>query len=620
MNIALFYQLRERLCASAVAGCDIISEDFRLKRAIEEFEPLAKANKVFGKLYAMCGELFTSDKPAPLLADCIALCDALAVTQGTFKDNSETSESVGVVSCEPSDIRYSSLKNEQNIESRDPRVINDYLCKLKVNTSEYSKQFIVNFGKDLVPALKKRLDLTNPKESGVIVKMVGELSGAEENDWYLSLIADEKNPQSMRVHATENLCYDKSNAGKLIELWQTEKVAVKDAAALALVQLDVPEAEIVLNKVVSGKFVKKNADLISVSKNKIAVDFAVDYAEKWIEEEKNNPKAVKTVYDYDLVVKMLANKTNIEDILNKIADYNGGDILNSQLAEMLIKNLGKYKDEKYRTLIENLFNKNPDNFTMPYLFMIMTEDRGIEITDFPELVDKYRHNLLASLYMIKYDNVKKCYTLKPQISEYEYYSDRAVKSIPISDDKFEKILDLISDTSYMKKSLLKLRLTSRKYFDYTTRTVKGDEYTDTCIFMAYRTFEYLYDNASLDDKERICSVAVDFCKIAMKYFPRDDLLHYICKHDVQYIRDNPNLLEDMIMFRLKNMGNFVRNTYFDEIPRDVLDVIMPKIYINLKTKKFVGVKKDTLSLQIHAVERFMISKGYDTERILKGNE
>lgn len=617
MNIALFYQLRERLCASAIAGCDVISEDFRLKRAIEEFEPLAKANKVFGRLYAMCGELFTSDKPAPLLADCIALCDALAVTQGTFKDNSETSESVGVVSCEPSDIRYSSLKHEQNIESRDPRVINDYLNKLKANPSEYTKNFIMNFGKDLVPALKQCLDMKNAKESRKIVLYVGVMSGAEENDWYISIIENEDNPLAVREVAVGNLAYDKSNADRLVELYRTGKAKIKDAAALALVQLDVPEAEIILTKVTSEKFLKKNADLISISSNKIAVDFAVDYAEKWLEQEKNNSK--KIAYDYDLVVKMLANKTGIEDILNKIAVHNT-DSSNIQLAEMLIKNLGRHKQEEYRILIENLFNKNPNYFTMPYLFMIMTEDRGTEITDFPELVDKYRYNLLSSLYMIKYDNVKKCYTLRPQISGYEYYSDSVVKSVPITDDKFEKILDLISDTSYMKKSLLKLRLTSRKYFDYTTRTVKGDGYTDECVFMAYRTFEYLYDNASPDDKERICSVAVDFCKIAMKYFPRDYLLHYLCKYDVQYIRDNPDLLENMIMFRMKNFGNIVRATYFDEIPRDVLDVIMPKIYINLKTKKFVGVSKDILSLQIHAVERFMISKGYDTERILKGNE
>ena len=615
MNIALFYQLRERLCSAAVAGCDVISEDFRLKRAVEEFEPLAKANKVFGRLYAMCGELFTSEKPAPLLADCIALCDALAVTQGTFKDSSETSESVGVVSCEPSEIRYSSLKNEQNIESRDPRVINEYLGTLKANTSEYTKQFIMNFGRDLVPMLKERVDLTNPTEHGMIVEHIGILAGADENDWYISLIENEDNPPAVRLHAVSNLRYDKSNADRLLELWQTEKAKIKDAAALALVQLDIPESEIILNKVISGKFAKKNAEIISVSHNKIAVDFAVDYAEKWIEEQRNNSKVITT--NCDLIVPMLANKTGIEDILNKLVEYNNSicnDILVIEIAEMLINNLSRNKQEEYRTLIENLYRRNPDYFTVPYLFMIMAEDRGIEITDLPELIDKYRYNLLFELCMLNYDNVHNCYTIQPKFLQYGYYNDKLVKSIPIANGKIEKILDLISDTSYMKKSLLKLKLTKRKYFDYTIRTVQGDVYTNQCVFLAYRTFEHLYDNAPLDDKSRIRSLAVAFYKESMKYFPRDDVFHLLCRYDVQYIRENPDLVENMIMFKLEHFDGYVVYTYFDEIPRDVLDVIIPKIYKKLKNPlKSLKISNGVLSRQIRDFERFMINNGYEKD-------
>lgn len=622
MNIALFYNLRDRLCATAVAGCATIGEDFRLQRAVEEFEPLAKTNKVFGRLYAMCGELIADGKPA-LLADCIALCDALAVTQGTFKDNSGTSEFEGVKNCEPSDMSYSALTNlKEKIESKDPRVINEYLSTLKANTPEYTKQFIMNFGKGLVPVLKEYIDLTNPKEHGMIVEYIGLLAGVDENDWYISLIEKEDNPPAVRVHAVSNLVYDKSNADRLLELYKTEKANIRDAAAFALVQLDVPEAETILKKVTTGKFAKKNAELIAMSGNKIAVDFAVDCAEKWIEEEKNNPKAKKIVYDYDLVVQMLANKTDIEDILNKIAEHNGSEsISNVELAEMIITNLGRHKDEKYRTLIENLYKRNPDYFTMPYLFMIMTEDRGIEITDLPELMDKYRYNLIYMSSQICYDNFRNCYTLQPQFTQYKHYDDKLAKTIPVSDSKFEKILELISDTSYMKTSLLKLKLQNRKYFDYMARKVKGDEYADQCVFLAYRIFEYLYNNAPLfDDKSGIRSLAVAFYKEAMKYFPRDDVFKSLCIHDVQYIRENPDLLENTIMFRMEHFDNYVREGYFDEIPKDVLDVIIPKIYRKLKKLKSISIKKNVLSQQIHVVERFMIKNGYDKEKILKGNE
>lgn len=620
MNIALFYNLRDRLCATAVAGCATIGEDFRLQRAVEEFEPLAKTNKVFGRLYAMCGELIADGKPA-LLADCIALCDALAVTQGTFKDNSEISEFEGVKSCEPSDMSYSALSNSDiKTESRDPRVINKYLSTLKANTSEYTKQFIMNFGRDLVPMLKEKVDLTNPKEHGMIVEYIGLLAGADENDWYISLIEKEDNPPAVRVHAVSNLVYDKSNADRLLELYKTEKANIRDAAAFALVQLDVPEAETILKKVTTGKFAKKNAELIAMSGNKIAVDFAVDYAEKWVEERENNPKATTFVYDYDLAMRMLANKPDVEDIINKIAEHNGKNISHMALAEMIITNLGRHKNEKYRTLIENLYKRNPDYFTMPYLFMIMTEDRGIEITDLPELVDKYRYNLLIPLYLIRYDNFRNCYTLPPQFTQYKHYDDKLVKTIPVSDSKFEKILELISDTSYMKTSLLKLKLQNRKYYDYSAQKVKGDVYADQCVFLAYRTFEYLYNNAPLDDESRIRSLAVDFYKESMKYFPRDDVFKSLCIHDVQYIRENPDLLENMMMFRMEHFDNYIREGYFDEIPKDVLDVIIPKIYIKLKKLKSVKIKKNVLSQQIHVLEHFMKTHDYDKEKILKGNE
>lgn len=621
MNIALFYNLRDRLCATAVAGCATIGEDFRLQRAVEEFEPLAKTNKVFGRLYAMCGELIADGKPA-LLADCIALCDALAVTQGTFKDNSEISEFEGVKSCEPSDMSYSALSNSDiKTESRDPRVINKYLSTLKANTSEYTKQFIMNFGRDLVPMLKEKVDLTNPKEHGMIVEYIGLLAGADENDWYILLIEKEDNPPAVRVHAVSNLVYDKSNADRLLELYKTEKANIRDAAAFALVQLDVPEAETILKKVTTGKFAKKNAELIAMSGNKIAVDFAVDYAEKWVEERENNPKATTFVYDYDLAMRMLANKPDVEDIINKIAEHNGKNISHMALAEMIITNLGRHKNEKYRTLIENLYKRNPDYFTMPYLFMIMTEDRGIEITDLPELVDKYRYNLLIPLYLIRYDNFRNCYTLPPQFTQYKHYDDKLVKTIPVSDSKFEKILELISDTSYMKTSLLKLKLQNRKYYDYSAQKVKGDVYADQCVFLAYRIFEYLYNNAPLfDDKSGIRSLAVAFYKEAMKYFPRDDVFKSLCIHDVQYIRENPDLLENMMMFRMEHFDNYIREGYFDEIPKDVLDVIIPKIYRKLKKLKSINIKKNVLSQQIHVLEHFMKTHDYDKEKILKGNE
>ncbi len=614
MNIALFYQLRERLRASAIAGCNIIGEDFRLKRAVEEFEPLANANKVFAKLHTMCNELFTSDKPAPILADCIALCDALAVTQGVFRDNSETAEIAGVRSSEPSDIRYSALKDD-NLHSKDPRVINEYLKPSKLHRADGAKQYITqNFGSDIVPALKDRLDLSNPKENGKIVQCIGELAKAEENDWYISLIENEDNPPSVRESAVICLGYDKSNAGKLIELYRTGKAKIKDAAATALIPFDTPESEFVLNKITSGRFLKKNAELISISESKTALDFAVDYAEKMLAD-----KSISDRYDIYTAISMLANKTGIEDILMKIAaGYDA--VIAKAVAEMLLVNIGKHKDEKYRVLIENLYKNKPDLFTMPYLLMITAEDRGFDITDFPKLTEKYRYNLLNVFRGIYYDDNRKCYIMPARVADCSFYNESGattcqslkIDGIPIADGKIHKILEFVSDTSYMKTPILKLRLMKRSVFQNSKNIVRGDEYVNYCITIASGTLKNLYrnphHNPCAGDKDKIYQLMIGFCREGMNYFPNYCLLGYIVEFDTQYFRENPDLLEKWVMFSLENFDTRIPYYYFSKaIPKDMIDTVIPKLYKKLKSLKITKtkIKKETLSEQIHNLEIFM---------------
>ena len=64
MDISKFYELRERLYNTAAAGCMTVSEDFRLKRAVDDFKQLGE--NVCGVLRiariphkgAVLGELF----------------------------------------------------------------------------------------------------------------------------------------------------------------------------------------------------------------------------------------------------------------------------------------------------------------------------------------------------------------------------------------------------------------------------------------------------------------------------------------------------------------------------------------------------------------------------------
>lgn len=590
MNISLFYNLRDRLRATALSGCDVIKEDFRLKRAVEEFEPLAGANKIFGKLYTMCNELFTSEKPAPLLADCIALCEALAVTQGTFKDSSETSEFIGVAGCEPSDIHYYELLREKK-ESKDPRVINWHLNKLKLdNNSNDFKEYVMKFfGRDLVPMLKTRVDLTNPKEKGKFVDYIGELAGADENEWYISLIDDENISSDVRASAVRNLGYSESNAERLLELYRTEKAKIKDASAFALIRLDVPEVEPVLQKITTGKFAKKNAELIAMSGNKIAVDFAIDYAYKAFEEF--NKTASERKYDYDIAIEMLEKKSEAEDVLFYLSNKDKKFVRMYWIQSMLINNLAGNKDEKFRVLIENLYKRNPEYFGFAYLMLNVLENRGIKITDCSDIINEHRENFIRRFEYLKYDSEKNCYMLN---------------NIRLDDGKIYDVLEVLADTSYIKKSV--------KLFTSKKAQEKDEQNRNANAERACEALEAIFKSACENDKDRIYKIMIDFCKLVMDSSPTQIAFEILLRNEQQYIRENPHLFEDLVMYVLKN--NIIYSLVYREIPKDMFDTTLIPVYRKLKTllkdKKYPS---GNVSVQIKYFEIFLKENDYDISKI-----
>ena len=91
MNLSPLYELRERLAGSGIAGVNLIKEDFRLSRAIEALEPLAKAAPVFQKIYDTAKEAIKPEceNPTGVLLDALALVDAVIYTQGITETKKE---------------------------------------------------------------------------------------------------------------------------------------------------------------------------------------------------------------------------------------------------------------------------------------------------------------------------------------------------------------------------------------------------------------------------------------------------------------------------------------------------------------------------------------------------
>lgn len=84
-------EIKQRLVYSAVAGTQLLAEDFRLKRLMEAFAPLASKNPVFQKIYTGLEQLLSAEdsKRNGLLLDLMGLLDAVIYTQGATQVEGE---------------------------------------------------------------------------------------------------------------------------------------------------------------------------------------------------------------------------------------------------------------------------------------------------------------------------------------------------------------------------------------------------------------------------------------------------------------------------------------------------------------------------------------------------
>lgn len=446
MNITPFYELRTRLYASAASGCGAVNEDFRLRRAIEAFEPLSQANKAFMKLYSDCKRLFTSEAPADVLSDCIALADALAVTQGSFADSSETKKSdintdmkilpvpysalseicEKIEKCSP---KLSELSDEEARLISDGRVLSAFI-KAADNGNIYLDDFAENvigiWGEAIVPMLKNAVQLSDEKASGTRIEYIYMAAGAKENDYYISLAKNPEAPQNIRTAAIKAMENSPENADILLELYNTEKGKVKNAALMAVLNLDPPEAEGILAKLIEkskGKY-DKYADYVRISPSRTAEEF-VRAKMNETAQVPCDKDILLSALSIERTVSLFKNKSGIADCYLKAVDvikkWGAGEQLTenyyASLNDILIKNLQNKDNEKIRCLISELYKKCPNEFVPAHFFMKLIDDPDDAVSVLSGSLEKLHFSVTRFLADIRYSSAHKAY-----FTEYRYNS------------------------------------------------------------------------------------------------------------------------------------------------------------------------------------------------------
>ncbi len=188
MDITPIYELKTRLRAAAIAGTNLLSEDFRLKKAAESFAPLSSSSPVFAKINEMTGKLLSDGSPEALL-DTITLVDAVITTLGTVGVTGEpepieiSGNSAAIVNAPYSRLstiiealttsgsgNYNTILTAWN---ETPEIFTDYRVKpalVKGLGASYSEladtaaNILKGMGKEIIPLVKKGFDPKGKKE------------------------------------------------------------------------------------------------------------------------------------------------------------------------------------------------------------------------------------------------------------------------------------------------------------------------------------------------------------------------------------------------------------------------------------------------------------------------
>lgn len=278
MNLAPLYELHSRLRTAMIAGTNLLSEDFRLKRAVEDMKPLEALSPVFAKIGQLTDKLLSDgceDKEGALI-DTITLVDAVLCTQGQVAVAEEpepittngwgsviTNAPYSVVNTLVEALTTSGNGHYQFVidtHGERPELFQDYRIKSAmvsalgagyVELAEQVAVWLKEEGEEIIPLLQKDFDPKGKKEMVRRVQVMEAVGGEKCNDFYAKMIPEaERDVKNELIYA---LAGSVDNVELLLELIKKEKGKPKKTAYFALTHMEDDRAEAVFREMYEKK-------------------------------------------------------------------------------------------------------------------------------------------------------------------------------------------------------------------------------------------------------------------------------------------------------------------------------------------------------------------------------
>ena len=256
MNFELLYELKNRLENVAVVGINLVKDDFRLKRAVEQVKEYSTVAKVFKQIYDMGSSLISTDDEdkCDLFLDLLALLDAVLCTQATTYSGDKPQQIKTIAKNKDyyKELHYSELSPLlyaltetgsgrceiiENIIENNSKLLNDFRVKnymihgLSDKYSEISYMIAEELKKqtkEIVPLLKDGFDPQGKREMIYRLDIITSLCKEEENDFYKYCI--ENGSKEIKEIAIGALKYSQNNIDYILDLTKTEKGRLKNKA------------------------------------------------------------------------------------------------------------------------------------------------------------------------------------------------------------------------------------------------------------------------------------------------------------------------------------------------------------------------------------------------------
>ena len=396
MNFEPLYELKNRLENVAVVGINLVKDDFRLKRAVEQVKEYSNAAKVFKQIYDMGNSLISTDDEdkCDLFLDLLALLDAVLCTQATTYSGAKPQEIKTIAKNKDfyKELHYSELSPliyaftetgggrlniiMDAIESS-PEIMKDFRVKtymihgLSDKYSEIADRMVKELkkqGKEVIPLLKDGFDPQGKREMISRLEIIASLCKEEENDFYKYCI--ENGSKEIKEIAIGFLMYDQNNIDYILDLTKTEKGKLKNKAFEALSYMSDNRATEEW-----GKFLKKkpldNIEYLRGTEQQWVINYLNDFIVEYIAETKN--KTLKTAEE------------------RKTVEY---DIL--KISPFILKN----RNEKTLLFCKELYPYNKSEIKRILSFYI-AKDLNKEVIDtIKELSKEYEGEFLQQEFLI----------------------------------------------------------------------------------------------------------------------------------------------------------------------------------------------------------------------------